>query len=46
MKMAKECQKFIKSILGAFAIIVGASTASSATAMLIHQPQCPKHLVK
>lgn len=42
----KHIQKYVMSVLGALAIFVGASSASSATVMLIHQPKCPEHLIK
>lgn len=45
-KLVAKSRKFLLSIVGAFALIVGASSSSSATTVLIHQPKCPKHLLK
>lgn len=46
LKLVTNSRKFLLSIVGAFALIVGASSASAATTVLIHQPKCPQHLLK
>lgn len=46
LKLVKKSQKFLLSVAGAFALVVGASSATAATTMWIQQPKCPKHLLK
>ena len=46
VKFVTNSRKFLLSIVGAFALVIGASSASAATIILVHQPKCPKHLLK
>jgi len=45
-KLVSKSRKFLVSIVAAFALIVGTTSASAATIVWIHQPKCPKHLLK
>ncbi len=46
LKLVTKSRKFLLSVASAIALLVGASSASAATAVLIHQPKCPQHLLK
>jgi cyclic lactone autoinducer peptide len=46
LKLLMKSRKFIMSIVGAFALVAGATSATPATMMWIQQPKCPKHLLK
>jgi hypothetical protein len=45
-KLVSNSRKFLLSVVAALALIIGASSASVATAAIIQQPKCPKHLLK
>ena len=45
-KLVTKSRKFLLNVVSAFALIVGASSASAATMVLIQQPKCPQHLLK
>lgn len=46
LKLVSNSRKFLLSVVGALALIIGASSASAATSVWIQQPKCPEHLLK
>ncbi|NJD04635.1 MAG: cyclic lactone autoinducer peptide [Ruminiclostridium sp.] len=46
LKLVTKSRRFLLSVVSAFALIAGASSASAATVIFIHQPKCPQHLLK
>jgi cyclic lactone autoinducer peptide len=45
-RLLKVLQNKSLNVLGCLALVIGAGVASSASALLLHQPQCPKDLIK
>lgn len=46
LKLVTKSRKFLLKVTAAFALIIGAASASAATVIFIHQPKCPQHLLK
>ncbi|KYH30239.1 cyclic lactone autoinducer peptide [Clostridium colicanis] len=45
-RLLKVLQNNSLRLLGCLALVIGVSAASSTSALLLHQPQCPKELIK
>lgn len=45
-KLLKVLQNRSLRALGCLALVIGAGLVSTTSALLLHQPQCPKELIK
>lgn len=46
VKVLKILQSKTLRMVGCLALVLGATAASTATMFLMHQPECPKELIK